>query len=62
MATKTVSDDRSAPTSESIDRQNAPKSYRRPSLAKGPTLSAVTAEGALSSGGISNDSINTDGA
>jgi hypothetical protein len=61
MAAKTVSNDRSASTRESVDQQNAPKSYRSPSLAKGPTLSAVTAEGALSSGAISNDSINTDG-
>jgi hypothetical protein len=50
MATKAVSDDRLASTNESVIRPNAPKSYRPPSLVKGPSLSAVTAADSKVSG------------
>jgi hypothetical protein len=50
MAMKAVSDDSSASTGESVSRPNAPKSYRPPSLVKGPGLSAVTASDGKISG------------
>jgi hypothetical protein len=55
MATKTMGGDCAAATGESVNRPNAPKPYRSPRLAKGPTLSAVTAAPALSSGQITTD-------
>jgi hypothetical protein len=52
MATKVVRDDNPASAGKCASRPDASKSYRSPSLVKGPTLSAVTAELALSGGNI----------
>jgi hypothetical protein len=56
MATKIVSDDDSTSNNESVSGLNTQKSYRPPSLAKGLTLSAITA-GDTRVSGITQDEI-----
>jgi hypothetical protein len=57
MIANAVSSDSIASGNQS-SRSSAPKSYRAPTLVKGATLSAITAEPALSGGGISTDNLN----